>query len=227
MYLIYEQKLLLGILFPLLMQRSSKLLLPATFLSFPCCLSLCLLLSVFLVAISLFPVPRVPQSSSAEGDTISRVELANELTAAKNSRSSHGALREWYLSLPVVASFFLFLLLFFKQHCGCLKAVKPQVWNKMLLFPFTEIIFSGCQVLLPKSLDFSVHIHWTEFVSKQLLNSAYFSKEVTQIRPNGHTTQFRHKKTLMAARFIGYKWDVRNLKWPLCRHLFLKVIFNS
>lgn len=75
----------------------------------------------------------------------------------------------------------------------------------MLLFPFTEIIFSGCQVLLPKSLDFSVHIHWAEFVLKQLLNSAYFSKEATQIRPNGHTMQCRHKKTLMAARFIGYK----------------------
>lgn len=105
---------------------------------------------------------------------------------------------------PLLQVFFFFLLLFFKQHCGCLKAAKPQVWNKMLLFPFTEIIFSRCQVLLPKSLDFSVHIHWTEFVLKQLLNSAYFSKEATQIRPNGHTTQC-HKKTLMAARFIGYK----------------------
>lgn len=114
MYIIYEQRVLLGkalffcffLVFvdaePILPFTVLLLLLPS--------LSHTFLLSLFLVAISLFSVPRVPQSSPAEGDTIPWVELANELAVAKNSHSSlsaSGSLHEWYLSVPVLARFFI------------------------------------------------------------------------------------------------------------------------
>lgn len=141
-YIIHEQKLLLGILFSLLMQISSKLLHPAPFPSFACCLSLCLLLSLFLVPISPFPVPRVPQSRSAEEDTI-----FPELSSQTSSLQLKTAARGTALFVSDTSASLLLRVFPFKQHCGCLKAVAPRVWNEMLPFP----LHRDCFLRVPSS----------------------------------------------------------------------------
>lgn len=204
------------------MPGPSKLHLPSQFYSFSCCLSLCLLLSLFLVAISLFSVPRVPQSYSAEGDTIPRVEFANELTAAKNSHSSlstDGTLHEWYLSLPVVAE------CFYQQtaHCG-FKGTGTQSLEWKVDFFF----FFFCKVQLLMYMYFSGEVYLGEVELMVLSNPFY----LTNIWRPGTTAYLWcwHKRILMAARFIGFKWAVINLQWPLCwqsHHLLSTVIFDS
>lgn len=183
------------------MLGQSKLHLPSQFYSFSCCLSLCLLLSLFLVAISLFSVPRVPQSYSAEGDTIPRVELANELTAAKNSHSSlsaNGTLHEWYLSLPVVAE------CFYQQtaHCG-FKGTGTRSLEWKVDFPLHRFFFCCCKVQPLMSLYFSGEVYLGELELMLLLNPFFF---LTNIWRPGTTAYLWcwHKRILMAARFIGF-----------------------
>lgn len=183
------------------MPGQSKLHLPSQFNSFSCCLSLCLLLSLFLVAISLFSVPRVPQSYSAEGDTIPRVELANELTAAKNSHSSlsaNGTLHEWYLSLPVVAE------CFYQQtaHCG-FKGTGTRSLEWKVDFPLHRFFF----FFLQGSASYvSVFFWWGLFRRTWIdvtFKSFFF---LTNIWRPGTTAYLWcwHKRILMAARFIGF-----------------------
>lgn len=162
------------------MLRPSKLLLPSQFYSFSCRLSLSLLLSLFLVAISLFSVPRVPQSSSAEGDTIPWVELANELTAAKNSHSSlsaDGTLHEWYLSLPVVAEAVFVTTactMWFERHWH------PKSGIKCCLSTSQKLFFEGRAKVQPlTALDFSGEVYWGKTCIDVAFKSRLFNSNLT------------------------------------------------
>lgn len=98
-----------------------------------------------------------------------------------------------------------------------------------VVFPLHRYLFFFFWFQPRMALDFFFLV---KFIGENLLMLLLNPGYLTQIWPPGHTARLWcwHKRILMAARFIGFKWAVINLQWPLCwqsSHLLSTVIFAS